>query len=276
MRLKTNIKPKEATFQVVLDALALTSFYQAFLITADVPTIYMQEFWAIVSVHKSSIKFTINKKKVSLDVDMFREILQICPKIPRQEFKDLPLEQDILSFIRDLGHTEDITYLTDNGQDSSVPCSDPLGFTKIIIDDFMSKDQSVLRRNKMFWHTTRDDTMFTSMRCISRQEYTQVYGDGVDTQSKVPDEQHLETTGADEGTGTIPGVLDVPIYESKSEKESWGDSADEENENDFDDINDEGDDDNDGDDDDANDDDKQEGDDTNNDDEETNNDRTKS
>ncbi|GJW59738.1 hypothetical protein Tco_0109073, partial [Tanacetum coccineum] len=71
MRLKTDIKQKEATFQVVLDALALTPFYQAFLITADVPSIYMQEFWATVSVHKSSIRFSINKKKVSLDVDMF-------------------------------------------------------------------------------------------------------------------------------------------------------------------------------------------------------------
>ncbi|GJS30131.1 hypothetical protein Tco_0490751 [Tanacetum coccineum] len=41
-------------------------------------------------------------------------------------------------------------------------------FTKIIIDYFMSKDQSISRRNKMFWHTAQDDTMFTSMRCISR------------------------------------------------------------------------------------------------------------
>ncbi|GKE50038.1 hypothetical protein Tco_1481296, partial [Tanacetum coccineum] len=52
-------------------------------------------------------------------------------------------------------------------------------------------------------------------------------GDGVDTQSKVPDEQHLKTTSADEGTGTIPGVPDVPIYESKSEKDSWDDSGEE-------------------------------------------------
>ncbi|GJZ90772.1 hypothetical protein Tco_0662699 [Tanacetum coccineum] len=28
----------------------------------------------------------------------------------------------------------------------------------------------------MFWHTTRDDTMFTAMRCISRHDDTQVYG----------------------------------------------------------------------------------------------------
>ncbi|GJU05139.1 hypothetical protein Tco_1121569 [Tanacetum coccineum] len=45
---------------------------------------------------------------------------------------------------------------------------------KIIIDYFMSKDQSISRRNKMFWHTARDDTMFTSMRCISRHEDTQM------------------------------------------------------------------------------------------------------
>nr|GEY21043.1 hypothetical protein [Tanacetum cinerariifolium] len=37
MRLKTDIKPKKATFELVLDALALTSFYRAFQITADKP-----------------------------------------------------------------------------------------------------------------------------------------------------------------------------------------------------------------------------------------------
>ncbi|GKE05356.1 hypothetical protein Tco_1397374, partial [Tanacetum coccineum] len=183
------------------------------------------------------------------------------------------------------------------------------------------------KTNKMFWHTARDDTMFTTMRCISRHEDTQVYGtilpkeltnqamleskayktyyafasgektpkpkiktkakvaksdkkkqpakmpkakgldvlskvalteakqlklatkrskthfhsshangsgDGVDTQSKFPNEQHLKTTGADEGTGTILGVPDVSIYKSESEKESWGKSGeeDEDDEND--------------------------------------------
>ncbi|GJV27559.1 hypothetical protein Tco_1384007 [Tanacetum coccineum] len=210
MRLKTDIKPKEATFQVVLDALALTPFYQAFLITAEVPAIYMQEFWATVSVQKSSIRFTINKKKLSLDVEIFREILQICPKTPGQVFEDLPLEHDILSFIRDLGHTGYITYLIDvnvdylhqpwrafatvinkclSGKETGmdkihIENKDAKKtnkmlyprFTKIIIDYFMSKDQSISRRNKMFWHTARDDSMFTSMRCISRHEDTQVYG----------------------------------------------------------------------------------------------------
>ncbi|GKC51224.1 hypothetical protein Tco_1073969 [Tanacetum coccineum] len=60
-------------------------------------------------------------------------------------------------------------------------------------------------------------------------------GDGVDTQSKVPDEQQQKTSGTDEGTGTIPGVPDVPPYESESDKESWGDSEDEDNNDDDDD-----------------------------------------
>ncbi|GJX56958.1 hypothetical protein Tco_0286855 [Tanacetum coccineum] len=86
MRLKTGIKPKEATFQVVLDAFALTPFYQEFLITIEVPAIYMQEFWATVT---------------------------ICPKVPRQRFEEPPLEHDILSFLRDLGHSGDIHYIID-------------------------------------------------------------------------------------------------------------------------------------------------------------------
>nr|GEV36505.1 hypothetical protein [Tanacetum cinerariifolium] len=81
-------------------------------------------------------------------------------------------------------------------------------------------------------------------------------GDGTDFESGVPDEQHLKTTDADEGTVTIPRVPNVPKYESKSEKESWGNSGKE----DEDDKNDSGDNsDNYGnDDDDANDDDNQE------------------
>ncbi|GJU66604.1 hypothetical protein Tco_1252863 [Tanacetum coccineum] len=207
-------------------------------------------------------------------------------------------------------------------------------FTKVIIDYFMSKDQSISRRNKMFWHTARDDTMFTSMRCVSRHQKTQVYGailpqhltnqgmlesiayqtyyayatkekspkenyvrkkadsdtypkkktapttkgprlkssakvfksdkkkqhatkglavlsevalteaeqmklvtkrskiqfhsshasgsdDGVDTQSKVPDEQNQKVSGINEGAGVGPEVLDVPEYKLESEEEPW-------------------------------------------------------
>ncbi|GJS58212.1 hypothetical protein Tco_0652996 [Tanacetum coccineum] len=147
-------------------------------------------------------------RRTSLSMLIYSETL--CPKIPRQVFEDLLLEQDILFFIRDLEHTRDITYLTDvnvdylhqpwrafvivinkclNGKETGMDKIYLLfqieykdakktnkmlypRFTKIIIDYFMSKDPSISRRNKMFWHTARDDTLFTSMRCISRREDT--------------------------------------------------------------------------------------------------------
>ncbi|GKC99554.1 hypothetical protein Tco_1169829, partial [Tanacetum coccineum] len=52
-------------------------------------------------------------------------------------------------------------------------------------------------------------------------------GDGTDFELGVPDEQHLKTTSVDEGTGTIPGVPNVPKYDSESEKGSWGDIVEE-------------------------------------------------
>nr|GEV04774.1 hypothetical protein [Tanacetum cinerariifolium] len=43
-RLKLDISSKESTLQLVYDVLRQTPFFKAFLVTADVPEIYMQEF----------------------------------------------------------------------------------------------------------------------------------------------------------------------------------------------------------------------------------------
>ncbi|GJW30939.1 hypothetical protein Tco_0047814 [Tanacetum coccineum] len=49
-------------------------------------------------------------------------------------------------------------------------------FTKVNINHFMSKDQSILRRNKVDWHTARDDPILTTMRYISKYEVVQKCG----------------------------------------------------------------------------------------------------
>ncbi|GJU49203.1 hypothetical protein Tco_1218758 [Tanacetum coccineum] len=46
-------------------------------------------------------------------------------------------------------------------------------------------------------------------------------GDGVDIQSKVPDEQQHTVSGTNEGAGDKPKVPDVPEYRSDNEEESW-------------------------------------------------------
>ncbi|GJW33236.1 hypothetical protein Tco_0053268 [Tanacetum coccineum] len=49
-------------------------------------------------------------------------------------------------------------------------------FTKVIVNFFMTKDQSIPRRNKVNWHFARDDYMFTTIKFVSRHEDTQLYG----------------------------------------------------------------------------------------------------
>ncbi|GJV23858.1 hypothetical protein Tco_1376553 [Tanacetum coccineum] len=49
-------------------------------------------------------------------------------------------------------------------------------FTKVIVNFFMTKDQSIPRRNSVNWHYARDDYMFTTIKVVSRHEDTQLYG----------------------------------------------------------------------------------------------------
>ncbi|GKC77379.1 hypothetical protein Tco_1128153 [Tanacetum coccineum] len=108
MRINPGMKPKEPTYQVALDALALTTCYPTFLITAEVPVMYMHQFWATVIKHKSSYQFTIDKKRFSVNVEVLKEILNICPKVPGKEFDEPPTEEEALSFICELGHSGEI------------------------------------------------------------------------------------------------------------------------------------------------------------------------
>ncbi|GJY68113.1 hypothetical protein Tco_0471095 [Tanacetum coccineum] len=102
------MKPKEPTYQVALDALALITCYPAFLVTAEVPVIYMHQFWATVTKHKTSYRFKIDNKKFSMNFEVFRDILNICLRIQGQEFYEPPIKEEALSFICELGHSGEI------------------------------------------------------------------------------------------------------------------------------------------------------------------------
>ncbi|GJV81829.1 hypothetical protein Tco_1517699, partial [Tanacetum coccineum] len=180
---------------------------------ADVPEIYMQEFWATAKVHHHSIRFKMNNKKHIVNLEYFRQMLQICPKLLDQQFEELPFEEEILTFLRDLGHSGEIKVITDVNVNKlhqpwrsfvagmyhkkNVDCAYLLWedfvyqvenknvkrinemyyprFTKVIVNFFMTKDQSIPRRNKVNWHFARDDPMFTMIKVVSRHEDTQLY-----------------------------------------------------------------------------------------------------
>nr|GEW19865.1 hypothetical protein [Tanacetum cinerariifolium] len=110
--LRSGITSKESTLQLVYDVLRLTPFYKAFLVTADVPEIYMQELWATATVHHHSIHFKMDNKKRIVNLKYFKEMLHICPTIPNQTFDELSFEEEILAFLRYLGHSREIRKLT--------------------------------------------------------------------------------------------------------------------------------------------------------------------
>ncbi|GJX55843.1 hypothetical protein Tco_0285740 [Tanacetum coccineum] len=55
----------------------------------------------------------MNNTKHIVNLEYFREMLQICPKLLDQQFKEPPFEEEILTFLRDFGHSREIKVITD-------------------------------------------------------------------------------------------------------------------------------------------------------------------
>nr|GEZ32612.1 hypothetical protein [Tanacetum cinerariifolium] len=144
----------------------------------------MQEFWATATVHHHSIRFKMDNKKHIVNLESFRIMLHICPRLPGQTFNEPPFEEEILAFLRSLGHTGEIRRLTDEDFVYQVEHKDTNKsnemyyprFTKVIIHYFMSKDLSIPRQNKVNWHYVRDDQMFMMIKLVSRHQNTQQFG----------------------------------------------------------------------------------------------------
>nr|GEV13022.1 hypothetical protein [Tanacetum cinerariifolium] len=154
MRIDPTLTQKEETYQVILDIIKNSPCYNAFLITADVPEIYMQKFWFTVKrVKKSSFyQFDLDDKKFQVDVEIFEKILRICPRVPDKEFVALPFPYSLVTFIKELG------------------------FTKIIIHYFLSKHKSISMRPGSYVNIIKDDAILGRLKFIGKGEETQEYG----------------------------------------------------------------------------------------------------
>nr|GEW62561.1 hypothetical protein [Tanacetum cinerariifolium] len=208
-----------------------------------------------------------NRKRI-VNLEYFKEMMHICPRLPSQKFNDLPFEEEILAFLRFLGHSRKIRKLTDilwglyhkknvdfayllwkdfNYQVEHKDAKNSnemhyLRFTKVIIHNFMTKDPSIPRRNKVNWHYVRYDQMFTKIKLVSRHQNTQQFGVMLPieltnediTNSEAYKKYYAVASGAappktkasirktksNEGTGIIPEVPNVPTKDS-GEEISW-------------------------------------------------------
>ncbi|GKA49061.1 hypothetical protein Tco_0742019 [Tanacetum coccineum] len=203
-RIPRGFSPREPTFQVTLDALALTPCYPAFLITADVPEVYMHQFWNCIYKHDDFYRFKIDKKKrFKLTLEVFREILQICPRVQGRDFDPLPSEEDTVSlsgkttgldklrlsraqiiwgmyFQKNIDYVEllweDFTYQIDNKEFKKQEKMYYPRFTKVIIHHFLIQEKSISWRNRIGMHTSKDDYLINTLRFVSRKEASQKYG----------------------------------------------------------------------------------------------------
>ncbi|GKB44107.1 hypothetical protein Tco_0889049 [Tanacetum coccineum] len=123
--------------------------YSAFLITADIPEFYMHQFWD-----------------------------------SGQDFDALPTNEEIVSFLRDLGHTGEIHSLNVL---LFIRCINPkelllLLLTEVylerqlVLTSFVSPEHKSFRRNKIRMHTFKDDYLINTLRFVSAKEETQIYG----------------------------------------------------------------------------------------------------
>ncbi|GJW36752.1 hypothetical protein Tco_0059672 [Tanacetum coccineum] len=188
-----------------MDALKLSPCYPAFLITAEVPEVYMHQLWNTIKKIKDTdaYRFKLDKKKFRIDTKVFREVLQICPRLPNQDFVKPPSKDEIVSFIKDLSTLAsvicylrftmiictslgehllllsiDFMFQADNKEISFAHKENMpyLRFTKVIISHFISKDKTIFMRNRINLHTVRDDSLLGTLKFVSKTQDYHMYG----------------------------------------------------------------------------------------------------
>nr|GEV56316.1 copia protein [Tanacetum cinerariifolium] len=163
------LTPREPTFQVVLDAISLTPCYPAFLITVDVPEVYMHQFWNSIYKHDTFYRFKLDKKKrFKLTLEVFRgEINSLNDVVVDQ------MHQPWRTFAALINR--DFIYQIENRVYKKKEKMYYPRFTKAIIHHFLIQDKTLSWRNKIGMHTSKDDYLISTLRFVSTNESTQIY-----------------------------------------------------------------------------------------------------
>ncbi|GJS08113.1 hypothetical protein Tco_0364909 [Tanacetum coccineum] len=116
---------QEVTHQVA----ARDKNYKAFTISAKVPEIFMHQFWYTVKKvsGSNSYEFLLANKKYVVDVEVFRKILDICPRFQGVDFAKLPDDETTLTFLLDLDY---------KGPLHKHPNMENVDYPKLIWEDF--------------------------------------------------------------------------------------------------------------------------------------------
>ncbi|GKB02793.1 retrovirus-related pol polyprotein from transposon TNT 1-94, partial [Tanacetum coccineum] len=192
IRLETIVPQKEETFQVVIDLIKNSTYLKDFTISADVPEIFMQQFW--YSIKKlpgtNSYEFLLANKKCVVNAYVFKTILDICPRVEGVDFTDVLDDDTTLTFLNELGYKgplenvdypeliwEDLAYQIDHrkkkrSRRKNMPYP---GFTQIIINHFLKQHMSLSNLKYQHYHSIKDDGIVCKLKFVRIREDYQEY-----------------------------------------------------------------------------------------------------
>ncbi|GJY57764.1 retrovirus-related pol polyprotein from transposon TNT 1-94 [Tanacetum coccineum] len=100
------MNPQETLQAAARDEKWVPSAERAFTISTNVPEIFMQQFWYTVKKVQDteSYEFLLANKKCTVNAEVFRTILDMCPRVEGEDFTDVPDDETALAFLLDLGY----------------------------------------------------------------------------------------------------------------------------------------------------------------------------
>ncbi|GJS61652.1 hypothetical protein Tco_0656436 [Tanacetum coccineum] len=149
--------------------------------------------------------FRMDKKKnFFLNLETFRDIFQIFLRVHGQDFDELPIDEVIVSFFKELGHTGEIKSIIDV---VGMYYKKNVDFIELLWEDFTYQiDNRVSRINKIGTHTFRDDYLINTLRFVSANEESQIYGARLPESMTSPEMRETKAykTYVDYATRVIP------------------------------------------------------------------------
>nr|GEV87742.1 hypothetical protein [Tanacetum cinerariifolium] len=204
------------------------------------------------TVHYHSIWFKMNSKKHIINLESFREMLHICPRLPHQPFVEPSFEEDMLAFLWFLGHSGAIRRLTDV-EHKDTKKSNEMYYPRnsnaykecyaVATGATPPKPKASVRKTRSSSNTkitpltaaagprlatSKKDKQAAkaskakSLSALSEVAMTEAQQLNLATKRSLQQTHTSQASGsgADEGTSSIPGVPDVPTNESEEEI-SW-------------------------------------------------------
>ncbi|GJX48533.1 hypothetical protein Tco_0273723 [Tanacetum coccineum] len=106
-----NQPPTRTDEQIIsVDILSNTNFFQAFTASANVPAIYLQQFWNTMKYNEKTGVYScqVDEQWFDLSADLLRKALAITPVIPAQPFELPPSGNTVIDFVNELGYPEPV------------------------------------------------------------------------------------------------------------------------------------------------------------------------